>query len=45
MFELPSRSDVEKVVIDAEAVRNKVLPTLVPRSSTPRVTRPRRAAS
>jgi len=45
MFELPSRTDVEKVVIDAEAVRNKVLPTLVPRSSTPRVTRPRRAAS
>jgi ATP-dependent Clp protease ATP-binding subunit ClpX len=45
MFELPSRSDVEKVVIDSEAVRNKVLPTLVPRTSTPRVTRPRRAAS
>jgi len=45
MFELPSRNDVERVVIDAEAVRNRVLPTLVPRGSTPRVSRPRRAAS
>jgi ATP-dependent Clp protease ATP-binding subunit ClpX len=45
MFELPSRSDVERVLIDAEAVKQRALPTLVPRGTTPRVSRPRRAAS
>jgi ATP-dependent Clp protease ATP-binding subunit ClpX len=45
MYDLPSRSDVEKVVIDRSTVLDKVNPTLVPRSETPRQQRPRRAAS
>jgi len=45
MYELPSRDDIEKVVIDAEVVLDKVNPTLVPRTATTRTTRPRRAAS
>jgi ATP-dependent Clp protease ATP-binding subunit ClpX len=45
MYELPSRTDVAKVVIDAEVVVSKVNPTLVPRSTKPRQQRPRRAAS
>jgi ATP-dependent Clp protease ATP-binding subunit ClpX len=45
MYELPSRDDIEKVVIDADVVLDKVNPTLVPRAATPRTTRPRRAAS
>jgi ATP-dependent Clp protease ATP-binding subunit ClpX len=44
MYDLPGRSDVGKVVIDAETVIKKVLPTLVPRDAA-RITRPRRAAS
>jgi ATP-dependent Clp protease ATP-binding subunit ClpX len=44
MYELPGRTDVGRVVIDAETVRTKVNPTLVPREPT-RSTRPRRAAS
>jgi len=45
MYELPSRTDVSKVVIDDKVVLKKVNPTLVPRSGKPRSTRPRRAAS
>ena len=45
MYELPSRTDVGKVVIDGTVVREKVNPTLVPRSEIPRATRPKRAAS
>jgi len=45
MYDLPSRTDVEKCVIDADVVREKVNPTLVPRSSERRAQRPRRAAS
>ena len=45
MYDLPSRTDVEKCVIDADVVLEKVNPTLVPRASTPRAARPRRAAS
>ena len=44
MFELPSRTDIGKVVIDADTVRTKVNPTLLPREAS-RVARPRRAAS
>jgi ATP-dependent Clp protease ATP-binding subunit ClpX len=44
MFELPSRTDIGKVVIDGDTVRQKVNPTLLPREAS-RVTRPRRAAS
>ena len=35
MYDLPSRTDVEKVVIDRSTVLEKVNPTLVPRSETP----------
>ncbi len=44
MYDLPGRGDVSKVLIDADTVRQKVNPTLVPRT-TGRTTRPRRAAS
>ncbi|CAB4542229.1 MAG: ATP-dependent Clp protease ATP-binding subunit ClpX [Actinomycetes bacterium] len=44
MYELPGRADVGRVVIDADTVRTKVNPTLVPREPT-RASRPRRAAS
>ncbi|MEY2455084.1 MAG: ATP-dependent Clp protease ATP-binding subunit ClpX, partial [Acidimicrobiaceae bacterium] len=45
MYDLPSRTDVGKCVIDGSVVLEKVLPTLVPRSEAPRQARPRRAAS
>ncbi len=45
MYELPSRDDVSKVVVDESVVLDKVNPTLVPRRAKPRSTRPRRAAS
>ncbi len=46
MFELPSRGDVSKCVIDRQVVQDSAVPTLVPRSDTsPRPARPRRAAS
>ena len=43
MYELPGRSDVGRVVIDAETVKTKVIPTLVPREPVNK--RPRRQAS
>ncbi|MCB1040057.1 MAG: ATP-dependent Clp protease ATP-binding subunit ClpX, partial [Acidimicrobiales bacterium] len=45
MYDLPSRTDVERCVISAEVVLEKVNPTLVPRSTSTRAPRPRRAAS
>jgi ATP-dependent Clp protease ATP-binding subunit ClpX len=42
MYDLPGRTDIGKVVIDGETVRDKVNPTLVPRKST---SRQRKAAS
>ena len=45
MYDLPSRTDVERCVIDADVVRDKVNPTLVPRQAPSRSQRPRRAAS
>ncbi len=45
MYDLPSRTDVERCVITAEVVLEKVNPTLVPRQSSTRAPRPRRAAS
>jgi len=46
MYDLPSRTDVEKVVIDSTVVFEKVNPTLVPRAApTEQTPRPRRAAS
>jgi ATP-dependent Clp protease ATP-binding subunit ClpX len=44
MYDLPSRSDISKCVIDRSVVLEKVNPTLVPRT-TERPARPRRAAS
>ena len=45
MYDLPSRDDIEKCVIDRSVVLEKVNPTLVPRGDTSRQQRPRRAAS
>ena len=45
MYDLPSRDDIGRCVIDADVVLEKVLPTLVPRTEVARTTRPRRAAS
>jgi len=45
MYDLPSRDDVERVVIDRSVVLDKVNPTLVPRTATTTQPRPRRAAS
>jgi ATP-dependent Clp protease ATP-binding subunit ClpX len=45
MYDLPSRDDIERVVIDRTVVLDKVNPTLVPRTATPAQSRPRRAAS
>ncbi len=44
MFELPGRTDIGRVVIDGDTVRDRVNPTLVPRKSGAS-TRQRRAAS
>jgi ATP-dependent Clp protease ATP-binding subunit ClpX len=47
MYDLPSRTDIGRCVIDASVVLQKVNPTLVPRSEIPadKTDRPRRAAS
>jgi len=45
MYDLPSRSDIGRCVIDRKVVHERVNPTLVPRSEVPRAQRPRRAAS
>jgi ATP-dependent Clp protease ATP-binding subunit ClpX len=46
MYDLPSRTDIGKCVIDQSVVLERVNPTLVPRTETPAKTdRPRRAAS
>ena len=44
MYDLPSRTDIGKVVIDEAVVLDKVNPTLIPRKELPRQTQ-RRAAS
>jgi ATP-dependent Clp protease ATP-binding subunit ClpX len=46
MYEVPSREDVERVVISADVVRENVLPTIVPREQeNPRKRRPPREKS
>ena len=46
MYDLPSRSDIGKCLIDRSVVLDRVNPTLVPKTETPeKETRPRRAAS
>ncbi len=45
MYDLPSRTDIGKCVIDRSVVLEKVNPTLVPRSDADKEQRPRRAAS
>ena len=46
MYDLPSRSDIGKCVIDRAVVLDRVNPTLVPKSEVPdKENRPRRAAS
>ena len=43
MYDLPSRTDVEKCVIDASVVLDKVNPTLVPRETPKRERREKSA--
>ena len=45
MYDLPSREDIAKVIVDADVVNDRVEPTLVERTAAPRANRPRRAAS
>ncbi|MEX1218008.1 MAG: ATP-dependent Clp protease ATP-binding subunit ClpX [Acidimicrobiales bacterium] len=45
MYDLPSREDIAKVIIGAEVVLEKTEPVFITRASTPRTSRPRRAAS
>ncbi|MBU6329527.1 MAG: ATP-dependent Clp protease ATP-binding subunit ClpX [Acidobacteria bacterium] len=45
MYDLPSREDIGKVIVDAAVVLERVNPTLVPRVIEPKATKPRRAAS
>ena len=45
MYDLPSRTDIGKCVIDRSVVLDRVNPTLVPRAETEKTERPRRAAS
>ena len=45
MYDLPSRTDIGRCVIDRQVVQEKVNPTLVPRGEITRAQRPRRAAS
>jgi len=44
-FDLPSRTDIGKCVVDRSVVLERVAPTLVPRSTGDKDSRPRRAAS
>jgi ATP-dependent Clp protease ATP-binding subunit ClpX len=44
MYELPSRQDVTKCVIDEDVVRSKVNPTLVPVKETAKRQRQERTA-
>ena len=43
MYDLPGRTDIARVIVDADAVTEKKMPTLIPRST--KATRQRRAAS
>jgi len=46
MYDLPSRTDIGRCVIDGKVVMERVAPTLVPRTEAPaKAERPRRAAS
>jgi ATP-dependent Clp protease ATP-binding subunit ClpX len=45
MYDLPSREDIAKVIIGAESVIERTEPIFITRASTPRTSRPRRAAS
>jgi ATP-dependent Clp protease ATP-binding subunit ClpX len=45
MYDLPSRNDIGKCVIDRRVVLERVNPTLVPRANADKAERPRRAAS
>ena len=45
MYDLPSRTDIGKCVIDRAVVLDRVNPALVPRAEPDKADRPRRAAS
>jgi ATP-dependent Clp protease ATP-binding subunit ClpX len=45
MYDLPSRDDIGRCVVDRATVMNHVAPTLIPRNEETKPSRPRRAAS
>ena len=45
MYDLPSRDDIAKCLVDEDVVVSKALPTLITRADAARQNRPRRAAS
>ena len=45
MYDVPSRADIGKCVVDRSVVLDKVAPTLMPRVDEPPSDKPRRAAS
>jgi ATP-dependent Clp protease ATP-binding subunit ClpX len=45
MYDVPSRTDIGKCVVDRSVVLDKVAPTLMPRADEPPSDKPRRAAS
>jgi ATP-dependent Clp protease ATP-binding subunit ClpX len=45
MYDLPSRTDISKCVVDRSVVLDKVHPTLVPLAPPAKASRSRRAAS
>ncbi|MDP1795579.1 MAG: hypothetical protein Q8K63_15690 [Acidimicrobiales bacterium] len=45
MYDVPSRTDIAKCVVDRSVVLDKVAPTLMPRADEPPSDKPRRAAS
>ena len=44
MYDVPSRNDVGKCVVDRSVVLDKVAPTLMPRVDEPTADKPRRAS-
>ncbi|MGY2063463.1 ATP-dependent Clp protease ATP-binding subunit ClpX, partial [Nocardia gipuzkoensis] len=44
MYDIPSRDDVAKVVVNADTVNDNVLPTIVPRKPVPRTERREKSA-
>ncbi|WP_029088810.1 ATP-dependent Clp protease ATP-binding subunit ClpX [Brevibacterium album] len=45
MFEIPSRDDVDRVVVTRDTVENNVAPTIVPKAAQPKRSAPRRKSA